>query len=106
MGLGVPVVAFAVEGLPQLLGEGRGVLVEPGDVEALARAVEDVLAGRRRPDLEAGRRYAARFTPERVAPVYAAAYAELLEDRSGAVRGRAAGHPLEQHRPLAGVLGE
>jgi glycosyltransferase involved in cell wall biosynthesis len=55
MGLGVPVVAFAVEGLPEVLGDGRGVLVSPGDVEAMARAIEDVLAGRRRPDRDAGR---------------------------------------------------
>ena len=81
MGLGVPVVAFAVEGLPAVLGEGRGVLVPPGDTEALARAVEDVLAGRRRPDLAAARRFAAGFTRAHVAPRYAAAYAELAARR-------------------------
>jgi glycosyltransferase involved in cell wall biosynthesis len=31
MGLGVPVVGIAVEGLPLTLGEGRGLLVAPGD---------------------------------------------------------------------------
>jgi glycosyltransferase involved in cell wall biosynthesis len=87
MALGVPVVGFAVDGLPEVLGDGRGVLVAPRDVDALARAIEDVLAGRRRPDVEAGRRYAAPYAPERVAPVYAAAYAELVAapGRAGAV---------------------
>ncbi len=78
MGLGVPVVAFAVEGLPEVLGQDRGVLVAQGDVDALARAIEDVLAGRRRPDVDAGRRYASRYTTARVARRYAAAYAQVL----------------------------
>lgn len=77
MGLGVPVVGFAVEALPEVLGGGRGILVAPGDPEALAAALADVLAGRRRPDLEAARRYAARFTPERVAARYAERYEAL-----------------------------
>ena len=81
MGLGVPVVAFAVEGLPAVVGEGRGILVPPGDAEALARAVDDVLSGRRRPDLDAARRFAAGFTRASVTPRYAAAYAELAARR-------------------------
>jgi glycosyltransferase involved in cell wall biosynthesis len=81
MGLGVPVVAYGVEGLPDVLGARRGVLVPPGDTEALAHAVEDVLAGRRRPDVAAARRFAAGFTLAHVAPRYAAAYADLVARR-------------------------
>jgi glycosyltransferase involved in cell wall biosynthesis len=78
MGLGVPVVAASVEGLPITLGAGRGVLVPPEDPAALAAALEDVLAGRRTTNLEDARAYALRFSPTRVAAVYASAYRTLL----------------------------
>lgn len=41
---GVPVVSTAVGGVPDLLADGRGVLVPPGDAKALARAIDDLLA--------------------------------------------------------------
>jgi glycosyltransferase involved in cell wall biosynthesis len=77
MGLGVPVVAAAVDGLPQTVGEGRGLLVPPEDPAALAAALEDVLAGRRMPDLAAARAWALRLTPECVAGVYERDYLAL-----------------------------
>jgi len=77
MALGVPVVGSAVEALPEVLGEGRGILVPPEDPEALAAALGDVLARRRLPDLAAARAYAARFTPERVASRYLGHYEAL-----------------------------
>jgi glycosyltransferase involved in cell wall biosynthesis len=77
MGLGVPVIGTAVEGLPLTLGNGRGVLVPPEDPGALATAIADVLAGRRMVDRRETRAYALRFAPERVATVYANAYRSL-----------------------------
>src|ERR687897_784875 len=77
MSLGVPVVGTAVEGLPGVLGDGRGVLVAPEDPAALADAIEGVLSGRLRADLRAARLYARRFTPHAVAAQYAAAYGDL-----------------------------
>ena len=77
MGLGVPVIGTAVDDLPQTLGEGRGLVVAPEDPVALAAALEDVLAGRRVPDLDAARAYARRFEVAAVAAHYARAYAEL-----------------------------
>jgi len=46
MARGVPVVATDAGGVPEIVGRGRaatGVLVPPGDVEALADAVLDVV---------------------------------------------------------------
>jgi glycosyltransferase involved in cell wall biosynthesis len=80
MALGVPVVGTAVEGLPLTLAEDRGILVAAGNPVALAEALTEVLAGRRLPDLEAGRAYAARFSPREVAERYAALYRELIHD--------------------------
>jgi glycosyltransferase involved in cell wall biosynthesis len=77
MSLGVPVVGSAVEGLPAVLGDGRGVIVAPEDPTALARAIGDVLSGRIRTDLRAARRYARGFSPQAVAARYATGYREL-----------------------------
>src|SRR4051812_36597296 len=53
MGLGVPVVGTDVDGFPDTLAERRGIIVAPEDPQALARALEDVLSGRRQPDVAA-----------------------------------------------------
>jgi glycosyltransferase involved in cell wall biosynthesis len=77
LGLGVPVVGTAVDGLARTLGEGRGVLVPPEDPHALARALSLVLRGER-PDPAPGRAYAQQFTPSAAAAVCAEAYRQLL----------------------------
>jgi len=64
LGLGVPVVGTAVDGLARTLGNGRGVLVPPEDAHALAAALSRVLRGER-PDSGPGRAYARQFTPQR-----------------------------------------
>lgn len=47
MALGTPVVATAVTGLPEVVHDGRtGVLLEPGDVDGLARALDGFAAAR------------------------------------------------------------
>jgi glycosyltransferase involved in cell wall biosynthesis len=74
----VPVVGTAVEGLPLTLGEGRGVLVPPEDPPALADGIARVVRGEACTDLDAGRAYAARFTPAAVAAYYAAGYRRVL----------------------------
>ena len=77
MSLGVPVVGTAVEGLPSVLGDGRGVLVAPDDPDAMADAIDGVLSGRLSTNLRAARLYARDFRPHAVAARYAAAYREL-----------------------------
>ncbi len=56
---GVPVVATAVGGTPEVLGDGCGILVPPGNPRALAAAIGEALArGPALPELgEAGRRH-------------------------------------------------
>lgn len=78
LGLGVPVVGCAVEGLPTTLGEGRGILVPADDPAALAEAVDLVLRGRLVTDTEGGRRYARQYSSELVADSYARTYRYLL----------------------------
>ena len=77
MSLGVPVVGTAVEGLPSVLGNGRGVLVAPEDPCAMAHAIDGVLSGRLSTNLRAARIYARDFRPQAVAASYAAAYRNL-----------------------------
>ncbi len=60
MATGLPVIASEIVGIPELLDYGKcGVLVPSGDVEALAKAIKDLLLdqGRRRQLAEAARRY-------------------------------------------------
>jgi glycosyltransferase involved in cell wall biosynthesis len=77
MAHGVPVIGTDVDGLPTTLAGDRGVVVPPEDPAALARAIDDVLAGRREIDLVGARAYARRFAIDRVAVGYAASYREL-----------------------------
>jgi glycosyltransferase involved in cell wall biosynthesis len=80
LALGTPVVGFRRGCLPELVEHGRtGLLVDPGDEDALAAAVEQVPAL----DVEHCRREAARrFTPARMAERYLRLYERVL-DRSG-----------------------
>ena len=45
MAHGVPVVSTETGGIPELLGDGAGLLVSPGDPEALADALQQLLEG-------------------------------------------------------------
>jgi glycosyltransferase involved in cell wall biosynthesis len=77
MALGVPVVGTDVDGFPETLGAGRGVIVPAEDPDALAAAIEGVLAGALRPDTTAAQAWARRFEVERVADLYERAYEEV-----------------------------
>jgi glycosyltransferase involved in cell wall biosynthesis len=104
LGLGVPVIGTAVDGLAHTLGDGRGVLVPPEDPPALAAALARVLAGRR-PDPGPGRAYAQQFTPGAAAEVYLDAYRHLLASRARSRRPETAAAPpaatAPQHEPAA-----
>ncbi len=104
MAMELPCVASRVSGIPDVVEEGRtGLLVPPADPEALARALETLLAdpGRRRAMGTAGRAKAVpEFGVERMVEKLEALYREVLaekgipapaptppaEPRSGAIR--------------------
>jgi glycosyltransferase involved in cell wall biosynthesis len=74
----VPVVAFDVGGIPELLGDGRAARrVPPGDVRAFRRALDEVLGGRG--EIEADlRRWAGEMRGRYGLGATAAAYLDLL----------------------------
>ena len=67
MALGVPPLAFAVSGLPELIDDGvTGILAPPGDLDSLAEAMGRLVlsAGPRRALAQRGPAHAARFSVE------------------------------------------
>ncbi len=75
---GLPVVATAVGGVPDLIDAEVGALVPPGDPAALAAAINDVLARREAFDpVRMAARTAERFGPRRIAALWDDVYAEL-----------------------------
>lgn len=45
LSLGVPVIATTVGGIPEMINDSNGILVEPRDVEALSNAVKRIITG-------------------------------------------------------------
>ncbi len=84
MAAGLPIVASAVDGYRRLLAGGGASLVTPGDPEALARGLIEMLC---EPELaartsETGRNRAAAFTWERVASAVEGVYAVAMAPAS------------------------
>jgi glycosyltransferase involved in cell wall biosynthesis len=83
MAAGVPVVAAAVGGVPDVLEDGRlGLLVGPGSADALANGIEALLRDRELGAALAGRARPAvtsRFGVDRLLTDVAALYDELLD---------------------------
>lgn len=85
MGCGIPVVAFAVGGIPEVMHDGvQGRLVRPGDETALITALHDLLddGELRRSMGESGRRRAPYFSPEAHAGAMARMFTSLTEKAS------------------------
>jgi glycosyltransferase involved in cell wall biosynthesis len=81
MAVGTPVVAYRVDGIPEVVDDGRtGVLVEPGDVQGLAEGVLAVLE--QRAEMGAAAREAAkRFGADAYADRVEALLLEALDGR-------------------------
>ena len=96
--MGVPCVVTDVPGCREVVEHGQnGLLVPPGDVEALAEAITSLLTDRERARLmgESGRQMALeRFNERRVFAKVKAEYARLLEEK-----GLALPQPETKHVP-------
>jgi glycosyltransferase involved in cell wall biosynthesis len=84
MSAGLPVIASNIGGLPDIISDGKnGILVEPGDVEALRAALARVLANSalRSRLRAAAKRRAADFAADVIVPQVEQAYEEVLATR-------------------------
>ena len=82
----MPVVATAVDSIPEVLGDGgAGVLAPPGDPPALANAIRRVLALPRSERARMGaigeRRAREKFSLPAMLHAYGSLYQELVPDR-------------------------
>ena len=80
MDRGLPVIASRVGGVPEIVGSGNGILIDPGNTAQLRDAI---LALRDSPELRArlgeeGRRFARAFTAEAMASKYLRLYRTAL----------------------------
>ena len=69
MALGIPVASTSAGGIPEMLPDGAGLLVSPGDPVALAGAVSQILddSALRRSLIENARSAVQRFSADRMA---------------------------------------
>ena len=80
MAAGVPVVCSDIDGYRQAL-DGCGVLVAPGDAEALGRALVETLAMPPAASVEHGRERAQRWSMATLADRYEELYASACSSR-------------------------
>lgn len=81
MACGAPVVASAVGGIKEVIQNGKnGILVEPGNVEALVEGIDKVLSDERLREklIEEGRKRAEEFAWDRIAEKTFLLYQEVL----------------------------
>lgn len=85
MALGIPVASTAAGGLPEMLGQGAGLVVPPGDSGALAEAVARILADAelRTSLVERGRTEVLRFTDRRMADEVRSVYRSCAHSLEG-----------------------
>jgi glycosyltransferase involved in cell wall biosynthesis len=102
MAFGLPVVGWRAGNLPYLADDGReGLLVPPGDIDGLARALELIAMDpslRQRLGEAARRRALARPTWDGSAALFFGAIRDALEGAPGEARGPLAGHARHRYR--------
>ncbi len=90
MAAGTPIVATGVAGIPEMIEDGRdGLLVAPGDPDATAAAVLDLLGDRERASAMAGsarRRVLGEFSLETMIDRVEACFADAADGASGRTR--------------------
>jgi glycosyltransferase involved in cell wall biosynthesis len=97
MSHGVPVVATAVGGIPDVVTSETGLLIPPGDPAALSQAMLTLIQDgqlRARMGQAAQERYKELFSPEAVLPVIQSIYERVIAKRNGtAPNGNGCTHP-------------
>jgi glycosyltransferase involved in cell wall biosynthesis len=84
MAAGLPVIATRIGGLPDLVTDQTGILVDPGNGDALARAMQRLAADRalrERMGRAARRRYESLFSSEAVMPLLLRTYRQLVREQ-------------------------
>jgi len=92
MSQGLPVVASAVGGIPDIVSREAGILVPPGDTEALSEALLKLAMDhdlRLRMGHVARQRYAELFSPDVVLPLLLNTYERVAANNNGHVPGSA-----------------
>lgn len=81
MAQGLPIVSTPIGGIPEAVGEGReGFLVQPGDIETLARTLERLVSDRdlrRKTGAAARARVSSTFSVDQILPQVERIYGEL-----------------------------
>ncbi|HEX6649303.1 MAG TPA: glycosyltransferase family 4 protein [Pyrinomonadaceae bacterium] len=99
MAHGLPVIASAVGGIPDLVTPDSGILIPPGDRKALANAMRQLASDselRVRMGCQARARYEKLFSPEAVVPMLVDTYQRTAVNRNGKQHSSpAAEHPWE-----------
>jgi glycosyltransferase involved in cell wall biosynthesis len=75
---GLPIVAFSTGGCPEQICDGTGLVVPKGDLQALAAAVGDILAGDRQTFASACVANAAQYSTEAMAREYIRLYLSAI----------------------------
>ena len=100
MSHGLPIIASDVGGIADMLGDQAGILVPPGDVNALANAMSQ-LAGdaslRAQMGKSAKDRYQRLFSPAAVVPLLVDTYARLTANGNGDAVSKNGHHPWASH---------
>ena len=99
MACGKPIIASEVGGIPDMIADGSGILVPPGDVNALAEAMLRLAQNdelRRTMGAAAKGRYQKLFSPKVVVPLMVETYRRIMQnghDVSEIVAGKGHVHP-------------
>lgn len=90
---GLPVIATTVGGIPEMVSPSTGILVEPGDEAALAKAMTSVIDGTARFDevavTEAGRKYSFDEVGRQLTAIYSEAAGDISSHDGKQHRGKA-----------------
>jgi len=81
MAMGIPVIASSVGGIPDMITPETGIIVPPGDIDALAeamRALAEDPARRAEMGRAARRRYEQIYSPEAMLPTLLRTYREVI----------------------------